>query len=99
MKINTLARRPGSLGLSCAAFVCGILVSAQAQLFLPPTRADRELGAQAAQQVEKQIGLLPAPALQDYVRAVGRRLVNEASDDRFQFSFDLVDQPEPNAFA
>ena len=83
--------------LSALAFA--FVGSAHAQLFLPSTGADREMGAQVAQQVEKRIGLLPAPALQDYVRVVGRRLVNEASDDRFQFSFDLVDQLEPNAFA
>ena len=39
------------------------------------------------------------PVTESYLRAVGERLVVAADDPRWQFSFQIVDQEEPNAFS
>jgi predicted Zn-dependent protease len=95
--------RRTSVGVNFLIFATVVSVAGvsavRAQLFLPSASNDRDQGAQVARQVEDQIGLVSEPALQDYIRAIGRRLVNEVNDDRFHFSFDIVDQNEPNAFA
>ena len=60
---------------------------------------ENQAGRQVAQQVEDQIGLYSDSYLRNYVDAVGRRLVAELGDTPYQFTFQIVDQPEPNAFA
>src|SRR5262245_20115029 len=61
--------------------------------------SDVEQGSQVAKIVEQQIGLCTAPTTEAFVREVGQRLVKEVNDPRWKFSFQIVDQPEPNAFA
>src|SRR5262249_34089463 len=54
---------------------------------------------EAAKLVEQQIGLCSLPVTEGYLREVGQRLVAVADDPRWTFSFQIVDQEEPNAFA
>ncbi len=70
-----------------------------AQLFGSSPQHDVEQGAEAAKLVERQIGLCSLPVTEAYVRAVGERLVAAAGDPRWKFSFQIVDQEEPNSFA
>ncbi len=58
-----------------------------------------ELGAEAAQQVEQQMGLVQDPALEDYLRAIGEKLAAVSLRPEGPWSFAVVDMPEPNAFA
>jgi predicted Zn-dependent protease len=63
--------------------------------------SDRKTGVQMSEEVKTKIGLYPTPA-KEWVEAVGKRLVHHLSPDNqrdWDFSFDVVDQLEPNAFA
>src|SRR5215471_9382167 len=69
------------------------------QLFGSPPSRDVEQGAQVAKLVERQIGLYSLPEAQAYLRKVGDRLVTVVNAPRWKFSFQIVDQAEPNAFS
>lgn len=60
---------------------------------------DRKLGEKVAKQVEASIGIYKAPTTTAYVSQVGGRLVDNLDSEFSEFSFEIVDQPEPNAFA
>jgi len=60
---------------------------------------DRKLGEKVAKQVETTIGIYKAPKTTGYVSQVGDRLVSNLHSEFSQFSFQIVDQFEPNAFA
>ena len=58
------------------------------------------IGAKAAEQVEDAVGLVEAPALQEYVDAVGQQLAEGSRVRSMEaYRFRVVDMPEPNAFA
>ena len=60
---------------------------------------DREIGEKVAKQVEASIGIYDAPKTADYVSSVGSSLVENLDSEFSEFSFQIVDQFEPNAFA
>lgn len=62
-------------------------------------QSDVKQGEEVAKLVEQEMGLYSAPATEAYVREVGARLVKAANDPRWKFTFQIVDQAEPNAFA
>jgi predicted Zn-dependent protease len=72
---------------------------AQGQLLTPSAQHDIEQGAEVAKLVERQIGLYSMPKTEAYLAEVGGRLVATVNDPRWKFSFQIVDQQEPNAFA
>jgi predicted Zn-dependent protease len=74
-------------------------VSTHAQLFTPPASRDVEQGGEVAKMVEQQIGLCSNPKTEDYLKKVGGRLATVVNDKRWNFTFQIVDQGEPNAFA
>ncbi len=64
------------------------------------TRADDvRVGAEAAKEVEASIGLLDDPDLTAYVQGIGKKLLRGLPYREFAYSFSIVDQMEPNAFA
>jgi predicted Zn-dependent protease len=77
----------------------------------PPTRerprevilrsedVDRKVGKETAQDVKAQLGLIEDPELTAYVAKVGARLARHAPRRNFEYSFQIVDQEAPNAFA
>jgi predicted Zn-dependent protease len=71
----------------------------QGQLLGPPPQRDIEQGAEVAKQVEQQIGLYSLPKADGYLGELGARLVATVNDARWKFTFRIVDQQEPNAFA
>ena len=83
--------------------VLGALASftllAPAQLFGAPAQRDVEIGAEVAKQVEQQIGLYSSSEATAYLQQLGGRLAAAANDPRWKFTFQIVDQEEPNAFA
>jgi predicted Zn-dependent protease len=88
------------LSLTFAPLAIGMLVSSgHGQLFGSPASRDLEQGAQAAKLVEQQIGLYSHPEAEAYLRKVGERLGTIVNDPRWKFSFQIVDQAEPNAFS
>lgn len=60
---------------------------------------DRRAGAEASEQVAGSIGVVKNPTLNRYVSQVGQRLARYAPSGGFTYSFQVVDQDEPNAFA
>jgi predicted Zn-dependent protease len=60
---------------------------------------DQRVGEEAAEQVAAEMGLLEDPELLDYVNRVGQRLALQAPSGRFDYSFQIIDQDVPNAFA
>ncbi|MGI9430746.1 MAG: M48 family metalloprotease [Myxococcota bacterium] len=59
---------------------------------------DRRVGGEGARAVEAQIGVLGDAALDEYVQALGDKLLRGVPR-RFEYRFRVVDQVEPNAFA
>lgn len=57
------------------------------------------LGREAAQQVSQEMGIVDDPALTAYVSAVGERVARESPRQDYPYRFQIVDVPEPNAFA
>lgn len=60
---------------------------------------DRRAGEEAAKEIPQAIGLIKNPALARYVERVGQRLARQAPRTSFVYSFKVVDQDAPNAFA
>jgi predicted Zn-dependent protease len=58
-----------------------------------------QLGNQMAAQVEQQVKLVRDPALVNYVRSVGEKLHAQTPLANRPFDFEIVDDPEVNAFA
>src|SRR5262249_27889625 len=83
------------------AFLPALLVATplRGQLFTQSVRTDLEQGAEVAKQVQEQIGIYTAPKTTEFLQQVGQRLAAETKDTRWKFSFQIVDQREPNAFA
>ena len=66
---------------------------------LPSPEVDRQLGSEAAQSVEQDIGLIDDQAPNAYLDRVGQRVANALPGRQFSYRFTVVDQLEPNAFA
>jgi predicted Zn-dependent protease len=60
---------------------------------------EAQLGDEAAQQVEEQMGLVQDSVPLGYVQAIGNRLAAVSDRPEGPWSFQIADQPEPNAFA
>jgi predicted Zn-dependent protease len=69
------------------------------QVLLDTDFDDARLGAEAAEGMAAEMGLIEEPALSAYVEAIGRRMVPFAPRRPFEYAFFIVDQPAPNAFA
>ena len=60
------------------------------------SRREARVGRDAAEMVEKTMGLVEDEALMGYVRQIGARLA-EHSTRNVEYRFFIVDMPEPNA--
>ena len=83
--------------MSCCILL-GFALALGASACITQSQEER-LGAEAAKQVEQQMGLLRDPGLEAYVRGVGEKLVAVSERPDAPWSFVIVDMPEPNAFA
>jgi len=63
------------------------------------TEREIALGRGAAQEVERELGLVRDPELVAYVRALGARLAALSPRKDLAYDFNVVDMPEANAFA
>ena len=75
--------------IACVAFACAPLT----------TEREVAVGKGAAQQVEREMGLVRDPELVAYVRALGARLAALSPRKDLAYDFNVVDMPEANAFA
>ncbi len=78
-----------------ATVVAGVLLACA------PLTTEREVavGKGAAQQVEREMGLVRDPELVGYVRALGARLAALSPRKDLSYDFNVVDMAEANAFA
>lgn len=102
--IPTLGRkgRRGALAALCAAALAGCAtnpVTGERQLALISEAQEIQIGQQAAQEAAASIGLVEDRALQDYVQRIGARLAAASERPGLPWSFRVVDDPTPNAFA
>ncbi len=65
----------------------------------PDIESERKIGAAASLEVEQQMGFVQVQAAEEIVKKIGERLVAQLPSNPYPFSFQIVDQEEPNAFA
>jgi predicted Zn-dependent protease len=99
-----IIRRTASdlLGLALIVMGTGCAVNpatGQRQLSLVSEAQEVQLGREAAQDVQASLGLLDDDQLQSYVERVGKRLAARSERPNLPWSFQVVDDPTPNAFA
>jgi predicted Zn-dependent protease len=74
-------------------------VSGRPEVVLISVEQEKQIGREEAQKVERSIGLFDDATLQAYVAAVGQRLAEHSPRQDVAYRFQVVDSPEPNAFA
>lgn len=94
-------RRQCCLGLltALAGPALAACASGSSRPSLVSAKKERELGQEAASEVERTVGLVQDPALVGYVREIGRRLVAQTAQPNTPYEFHVADDAEPNAFA
>jgi predicted Zn-dependent protease len=92
-----MTRRQCCLGLM--ALLAAGCSTGESRPSLISENKERELGQEAASEVERTIGLVQDPALVGYVREIGRRLVAQTPQPGAAYEFYVADETEPNAFA
>jgi predicted Zn-dependent protease len=94
------ARVCAAASLLVLAGACAVNpVTGRRQLALVSEAQEIQMGQQASQQVAQQLGLVDNQALQQYVQQVGERLARESERPNLPWTFRVVDDPTPNAFA
>lgn len=103
MSLKTRIRaRSGALALLTAASLAACAtnpVTGKPQLALISEGQEIEMGRQGAQEVQQSIGLVQDAALQEYVQRIGARLAARSQRPALPWTFRVVDDPTPNAFA
>ena len=93
----------GGLLVVCAAIIaagCAVNpVSGRTEMAVLSADKERELGAEEAKKVEASMGLVADPALVTYVQAIGGRVAKQSPRQDVTYTFQVVNQPWPNAFA
>jgi predicted Zn-dependent protease len=74
-------------------------VTGQRQLALISEAQEIEMGRQVAEDAARQMGLVDDPALQAYVERLGMAMARASERPNLPWSFRVVDDPTPNAFA
>jgi len=74
-------------------------VSGHRELALISESQEIEMGRQFAAGAEAQLGLVDDPALQGYVKNLGLQLAQASERPALPWSFAVIDDPTPNAFA
>lgn len=68
-------------------------------MVLVSAETERRIGREEAKNVEATMGIAEHARARAYVRAIGRRLAVHSPRQDVEYTFDVVDTPEPNAFA
>lgn len=74
-------------------------VTGERQLALVSESQEIQIGSQVAGDAEQQMGLVDNPELQQYVERLGMQLAQTSERPELPWSFKVVDDPTPNAFA
>ena len=109
--MNRTVRRipiPTRAGRASLAMACllGVLaacatnpVTGRSELSLISEEQEVQMGQQGAQQVVQTMGLVDNQGLQQYVQEIGARLAARSERPNLPWTFGVVDDPTPNAFA
>ncbi len=73
-------------------------VSGEREFMLISEEQEIAMGAEGAAGVEKSIGLVDDAALQQYVQGLGLQLAAYSERPSLPWSFNVIDDPTPNAF-
>ena len=73
--------------------------SSKEPTILSTVHADEAVGEEVSEEVAVEIGIVHDRELDAYLKAIGRRLTRHAPGYRFTYSFAVIDQDTPNAFA
>jgi predicted Zn-dependent protease len=74
-------------------------VTGQRQFVLISEAQEIEMGRQVAAEAAAAMGLVDDPALQSYISELGLRMARTSERPDLPWSFQVVDDPTPNAFA
>jgi predicted Zn-dependent protease len=69
------------------------------EIVIMSTEKEKAVGEQASRQVAAEMGLMEDPTLTVYVTSIGKRLAMLSPRKDVEYTFHVVDLPEPNAFA
>ncbi|MFU8818022.1 MAG: M48 family metalloprotease [Pseudomonadales bacterium] len=89
-----------ALALLLGATACAVNpVTGRPQFTLISEGQEVQIGQQGAQQVEQSMALVDDSELQEYVSRLGHQLAAASERPELPWSFKVVDDPTPNAFA
>jgi predicted Zn-dependent protease len=74
-------------------------VTGRPEMVLISTEEEVKVGREEAKKVEALMGFADLQAARGYVRKIGQRLAAYSPRGDVAYTFDVVDMPEPNAFA
>lgn len=74
-------------------------VTGRSELALISAQQEVQIGRQAAQEAVQQMGVVEDPELQGYVAGLGKQLAARSERPELPWTFTVVDDPTPNAFA
>src|SRR5215216_7989057 len=74
-------------------------VTGKREISLVSQDQEIQMGQQGAQQVGQEIGLVNDQALQNYVQQIGAGIAAKSERANLPWTFRVVDDPTPNAFA
>jgi predicted Zn-dependent protease len=103
--LNTPRYMRNTLIAVCAAGIMGLggcainPVSGERQFVLVSEDQEIAMGRQGAESVAQTIGLVDDTSLQSYVQGLGAQLAADAERPHLPWSFSVIDDPTPNAFA
>ena len=98
--LSKTTRWTRSLALSLVVAACATNpVTGKRELSLVSEQQEIQMGQEGAQQVAQEIGLINDQALQNYVQGVGAALAAKSERPNLPWTFRVVDDPSPNAFA
>ena len=102
MRTFSLNNRPTIASLTLAALLAACAtnpVTGKSEISLISQDQEIQMGQQGAQQVAQEIGLVNNQALQNYVQQVGSAIAAKSERPNLPWTFRVVEDPTPNAFA
>jgi predicted Zn-dependent protease len=98
--LSKITRWTRSIALSLVVAACATNpVTGKRELSLVSEQQEIQMGQEGAQQVAQEIGLINDQALQNYLQGVGAAIAAKSERPNLPWTFRVVDDPSPNAFA
>lgn len=89
-----------ALSLTCTVAACAVNpATGERQLSLVSEAQEVQIGQQGAEQINQTMAMVDDPELQEYVSDLGQKLAADSERPDLPWSFSVVDDPTPNAFA